>query len=157
MPRPSAASNSTIALASPPEAAPTITASAVAMKSALPSPQPRRKPAIAPMLDAAPASALNSTTSTSPASSVRRGPMREDDPAADQHRHAGHREVGGEQQRDLARRRLQVVGERGEDRVDEADAHEGDDAREGHGPHGSWLLQQMGAMFVVHAVADSRI
>ena len=52
MPRPSAASNSTIALASPPEAAPTMTASAVAMKSALPSPQPRRKPAIAPMLDA---------------------------------------------------------------------------------------------------------
>ena len=54
-----------------------MTASAVAMKSALPSPQPRRKPAISPMLDAAPASALNSTTSTSPASSVRRGPMRE--------------------------------------------------------------------------------
>ena len=78
MPRPSAASNRTIALASPPEAAPTMTASAVAMKSALPRPQPRRKPAIAPMLDAAPASALNRTTSTSPASSVRRGPIRED-------------------------------------------------------------------------------
>ena len=93
--------------------------------------------------DAAPARALNSTTSTSPASSVRRRRCASD-PAADQHRHAGHREVGGEQQQDLARRRLQVVGERGEDRINEADAHEGHDAREGHGPRGAGSSEMVG-------------
>ena len=53
-----------------------ITASAVAMNSALPRPQPARKPTISPTLPDAPASALNTTTSASPASSVRRGPIR---------------------------------------------------------------------------------
>ena len=76
MPRPSSASNSTIGLARPPLAAPTITASAVAMKSALPSPQPARKPTISATLPEAPASAEKTTTSASPPSSVRRGPIR---------------------------------------------------------------------------------
>ena len=65
-----------IALVSPPVAAPTITDSAVAMNSALPSPQPSRKPAISNTLSAAPASAEKTTTSASPNSSVRRGPIR---------------------------------------------------------------------------------
>ena len=65
-----------IALVRPPDAAPTITDSAVAMNSALPSPQPSRKPAISKTLPAAPASPANRTTRASPASRVRRGPMR---------------------------------------------------------------------------------
>jgi hypothetical protein len=65
-----------IALDTPPDAAPTITASAVAMKSALPRPQPARKPTMAPIELDAPASAEKATTSARPSSSVRRGPMR---------------------------------------------------------------------------------
>ena len=34
------------------------------------------------------------------------------------------------------------LGEHGEDRVDEADAHEGDDAGEGDGPHGARLVEE---------------
>ena len=60
----------------PPLAEPMITASAVAMNSALPRPQPARKPTISGMLPDAPASALNAITRTRPASSVLRGPMR---------------------------------------------------------------------------------
>ena len=47
------------------------------MKSALPRPQPRRKPAIWNTLPEAPASAENRTTSVSPTRSVRRGPIRD--------------------------------------------------------------------------------
>jgi hypothetical protein len=46
-----------------------------AMNSAFPSPQPARKPKIWPMLLEAPASALNTTMRTSPASSVRLAPI----------------------------------------------------------------------------------
>jgi hypothetical protein len=62
--------------------------------------------------------------------------MRLETHAGDEHRDAHHGEVAGEQQRHLARRRRQLVGDRLEDRVDEADAHEGDDAGEGDGPDG---------------------
>ena len=48
MPRPRAASYRMIALSAPPLAAPTMVASAVEMKSALPRPQPARKPMIMP-------------------------------------------------------------------------------------------------------------
>ena len=65
-----------IAPPTPPLAEPMITASAVAMKSALPRPQPARKPTISGIDPDAPASALNTITRTSPASSVLRGPMR---------------------------------------------------------------------------------
>ena len=47
------------------------------MKSALPRPQPSRKPAIWNTVLDSPASALNTTTSASPSSSVRRGPIRD--------------------------------------------------------------------------------
>ena len=53
-----------------------ITDSAVAMNSALPSPQPARRPTIAPMLFDAPASAENTMMSASPARSVRFAPIR---------------------------------------------------------------------------------
>jgi hypothetical protein len=53
-----------------------ITDSAVAMNSALPRPQPARRPTIAPMLFDAPASALKMTTSARPPRSVRLAPMR---------------------------------------------------------------------------------
>ncbi len=67
-----------IAPATPPLAAPTITASAVAMNSALPRPQPARKPTMLPTESEAPASALNVTIRTSPLSSVRFAPSRLD-------------------------------------------------------------------------------
>ncbi len=55
-----------------------MTASEVAMNSALPTPHPARKPMM-PLIDgAAPAAALNATISTRPAISVRLAPIRLD-------------------------------------------------------------------------------
>ena len=51
-------------------------ASAVAMKRALPRPQPARKPTIAPTVLDDPASAEKTMISTRPESSVRLAPMR---------------------------------------------------------------------------------
>ncbi len=65
-----------IAPATPPLAAPTMTASAVAMNRALPSPHPARKPTIAPTDPEAPASVLNVTIRARPASRVRFAPNR---------------------------------------------------------------------------------
>ena len=55
-----------------------MTASEVAMNSALPRPQPARKPTMPPMLLLDPASAANTTISDSPAIRVRLAPMRLD-------------------------------------------------------------------------------
>jgi len=55
-----------------------MTASEVAMNSALPRPQPARKPTIAPTECEAPARAAKTTMSASPAISVRLAPMRVD-------------------------------------------------------------------------------
>ena len=74
MPSPSAASYRMIASFTPPAAAPTMVARAVEMNSALPSPQPARNPMTASTLPAAPARPANTTTSTSPPSSVRLAP-----------------------------------------------------------------------------------
>ena len=83
-------------------AEPMITASAVAMKSALPRPQPARKPTISGIKPQdAPASAAKTITRTRPPSSVLAGPDATGDEARDQHRDAGDREVTREQQRDL--------------------------------------------------------
>ena len=78
MPRPSAASYRMIALSAPPAAAPTIVASAVEMNSALPRPQPARKPMIMFTESDAPASAAK----------TRSGPGR---PAASASRRSGWR------------------------------------------------------------------
>ena len=78
MPTPRAVSYKTMAPANPPLAEATMTASEVAMNSALPTPQPARKPMIPPMLGAAPASALNTTIRISPAISVCLAPSRLD-------------------------------------------------------------------------------
>ncbi len=51
-------------------------ASAVAMNSALPSPQPARKPTMAPTVSEDPASAEKTMISASPDSRVRLAPMR---------------------------------------------------------------------------------
>ncbi len=67
-----------IAPANPPLAELTITASEVAMNSALPSPQPARKPTMPPMLSDEPASAANTTMRTRPVISVRLAPIRLD-------------------------------------------------------------------------------
>jgi hypothetical protein len=92
-----------IAPETPPDAEPMMTASAVAMKSALPRPQPARKPTISPIDPDAPASALKTTTSARPVSSVfARADARGHEPG-DQHRQAGDREVAGEQELHLAR------------------------------------------------------
>ncbi|MGY3679938.1 hypothetical protein ACVWXU_003561 [Streptomyces sp. TE33382] len=76
MPRPSADSYSRIAAALPPAAAPTITASAVETKSALPRPQPARKPTSSATEDEVPESAAKTTTRARPVNSVRRPPIR---------------------------------------------------------------------------------
>ena len=55
-----------------------MTASEVAMNSALPRPQPARKPTIPPMVPDGPASAEKTTISTRPAISVRLAPIRLD-------------------------------------------------------------------------------
>ena len=67
-----------IAPANPPDAAPMITASDVAMNSALPRPQPARNPMMPPIVSDDPASALNTTMRISPATSVRLPPIRLD-------------------------------------------------------------------------------
>ena len=63
-------------------------------------------------------------------------------PVGDQHRHGGDHQVAGEQQRDLAGRGVQLVGDRRQDRVDQADAHERDDAGERDREHGLRLLER---------------
>ena len=78
MPRPSAASYSTIAPAKPPEAEATMTASEVAMNSALPSPQPARKPTIWLTVSLLPARAAKTTMIVRPVISVRLAPRRLD-------------------------------------------------------------------------------
>ena len=65
-----------IACAVPPVADITIVASAVATKSALPSPQPARNPTTAPTLSDDPARAAKTMIRTSPPSRVRLGPIR---------------------------------------------------------------------------------
>ncbi len=78
MPRPSAASTRMIACATEPLEALTMVASADATNSALPSPQPARKPMTAPTLPEAPARPAETMISTSPESRVRFGPIRLD-------------------------------------------------------------------------------
>ena len=76
MPSPSAASKKMTACLADPLAAVTMVARAVAMKSALPRPQPARKPTIWPTVSLMPARADETMMSTSPLSSVRFAPMR---------------------------------------------------------------------------------
>ena len=78
IPTPSAVSYSTMAPAKPPVAEATMTASEVAMNSALPTPQPARNPMMPLMLGEAPASALNTTIRIRPAISVVLAPSRLD-------------------------------------------------------------------------------
>lgn len=78
MPRPSAASYRMIAPANPPRALETIAASDVAMKSALPRPQPARKATMPSMLPLDPARAANTTMMARPTTSVRLAPKRLD-------------------------------------------------------------------------------
>ncbi len=63
------------------------------------------------------------------------------DRTRDEHHHGGHREVAGEQQGDLGRAGVEVLGDGREDGVDQADAHEGEHARQGGGPDGDRLVQ----------------
>lgn len=65
-----------MAAALPPAAAPTMTARAVETNSALPSPQPARKPTSSPTDPEVPESPAKTTTSASPSSRVLRPPMR---------------------------------------------------------------------------------
>ena len=78
MPTPSAVSYSTIAPANPPLEEATITASEVAMNSALPSPQPARKPTIWLIVLELAAASENATMRTRPTISVRLAPIRLD-------------------------------------------------------------------------------
>jgi hypothetical protein len=67
-----------IAVPAPPLATPTMTASAVATKSALPNPHPARKPTSSPTLPDMPESEANTTITASPASRVRLPPIRDE-------------------------------------------------------------------------------
>ncbi len=78
MPTPSAVSYRMIAPANPPVAELTMTASEVAMNSALPRPQPARKPTMPPIEFDDPARAAKTTMSTRPVISVRFAPIRLD-------------------------------------------------------------------------------
>ena len=50
--------------------------------------------------------------------------------------------VAGEDQGDLAGRGVQADRDGRQDRVDQADAHEGDHGREGDRPHSPWLGEE---------------
>ena len=65
-------------------------------------------------------------------------------PVGEQHRDRGDHEVRREQERGLARRGVQLVGDRGQDGVDQPDPHERHDAGEGHREHGLGLLERAG-------------
>ena len=123
-----------IACASEPFDALTMVDSAVAMNSALPRPQPARKPITAPTLPDEPARAADDDDQREPAEkrALRSDPARHH--AGDEHGDAHHRHVAGEQQRDLARRRVQLRGDLLEDRVDQPDPHERDHAGERRPP-----------------------
>src|SRR5690606_7031042 len=68
------------------------------------------------------------------------------DPAREEHHRARHEQVAREQQLGLGGRRVQVGRDRGKDRIDESDAHERDDAREGDRPDRARLAQDVGAV-----------
>ena len=78
MPSPRAASYSTMAPANPPDAEATITAREVAMNSALPRPQPARKPTMPLIEPDIPAKAENTTMIARPVTRVRLAPRRLD-------------------------------------------------------------------------------
>src|SRR3954447_16592219 len=143
MPRPSAVSYRMIAPAKPPLADATMTARLVAMNRALPSPQPARKPTIPPTVSVVPASAAKTTMRASPTTSVRVRADPAGHPADEQHGHRGDHQIAGEQQGHLTRCGVQVLRQRGQDRVHQADAHEGDDTGEGHGPDGPRLTERI--------------
>src|SRR4051812_38221404 len=108
-----------IAPDTPPDAAPTMTDSAVAMNSALPSPQPARKPTMPPIELDSPARAENVTTMARPASSVRLGPMRLDtQPVTSMHRPvtAKYEVKRSETWLGVARRSLAMAGRMGSTR-----------------------------------------
>ena len=111
------------------------------MNSALPSPQPARKPTMPPIVSDEAREAREHDDQHEPGDEGVLGADPAGDPAGDEHRDRGDDEVAGEQQRDLARRGVQLGGERGQDRVDEPDAHERDHAGEGDGPHRSGLAE----------------
>ncbi len=79
------------------------------------------------------------------------GPDPRRDEAGPEHRHAGDREVRREEHRHLARRRVEVLRQDRQDRVDEPDPHEGDDGRERDRPHRLRLAQQAGAQAIASA------
>ncbi|QIP38781.1 hypothetical protein G9444_1537 [Rhodococcus erythropolis] len=60
----------------------------------------------------------------------------------DEHGHAGDEHVAGEQERNLRRCGVELFADRLEDRIDQSDAHEGDDAGKGYRPHRFRLFQE---------------
>ena len=100
------------------------------MNSAFPMPQPARKPMMALIDGEAPARALNDDDDDEARNQGALGADPARHPVGDEHRHRGHDQVAGEQQRDLAGRSVQLPGDRRQDRVDQPDPHERHDARE---------------------------
>ena len=60
-------------------------------------------------------------------------------PPGDEHRDHLDAEVHGEQQRQFRRRRVQLLTNGVENRIDQTDTHEGDDGCECRHPHSTWL------------------
>ncbi len=85
-----------------------MTASEVAMNSALPSPQPARKPTIWPMLPTGPGDRGERDDQHQAGDQRALGADPAGHPAGDQHRHRGDHQVAGEQQLDLGRARVQL-------------------------------------------------
>ena len=101
--RPSAVSYRMIAPAKPPLAEPTMTASEVAMNSALPRPQPARKPTIPSMLSRTSGQRGEDHDERQAGDQRALGADPARHPAGDEHRDRGDDQVAGEQQLDLAR------------------------------------------------------
>ena len=93
----------------------------------------------------APAAALKAMISTRPASSVRLAPMRLATTLETSIEMPVNGEVAREQQLDLARRSVQVLRDRRQDRVDQPEAHERDDGRERDRPHRPGLREEPAA------------
>ena len=73
-------------------------------------------------------------------------------PAGDQHGDRRHHEVAREEQFDRAWRRIELLGQGRQDGVDQADAHEGDNAGQSNRPDGPRLAEwtHAGTLILAH-------
>ena len=130
-----------IAPRKPPDADPTITASDVAMKRVAQPPSGTESDDLVDRVRRTGQRWSKTTMSVRPMIRVRRWCRSTGNPAGDQHGDRRHHEVAREKQFDRAWRRIELLGQGRQDGVDQADAHEGDNAGQSNRPDGPRLAE----------------